>query len=81
MTERLGRCSTRSYSWPSHIAAWWAGVCMKRDLDAERELYEERLAICLADGVPYAEAHLIAEQELWAYLRSLEVPQKSPRSA
>lgn len=53
----------------------------KRDLDAEREMYEERLAICLADGIPYPEAHLIAEQELWAYLRSLEAPLKKQRPA
>jgi hypothetical protein len=43
-----------------------------RDLLAEREAYEERLAICTADGIPEGEAHRTAMAQLEATMRAAE---------
>lgn len=43
-----------------------------RDLVAEKEAFEERLAICMADGIPEAEALRIAEGQLWTMIRKAD---------
>jgi hypothetical protein len=35
----------------------------------EKEAFEERLAICMADGMSYAEALVIADKQLWDTIR------------
>jgi hypothetical protein len=45
---------------------------MARDLQAEKEAFEERMAICLADGLPEPEALRIADKQLWDMIRESE---------
>lgn len=52
---------------------------MPRDSRAEKEAFEERVAICVANGVSEERAHVVAERQIWAMIHESSQPRPEER--